>query len=142
MTAPYSSHGALALQGQCVLLVEDCPDQGRLFLEFLQQSGAEVFLECSGESAVATVSKSPTRFDTVVMDFQMARMGGLDATRHLRRLGYQGTIVAVTAYGSDELKASWFQAGCDEFLDKPLGKAELIAAVARHAMTAIEDLEE
>ncbi len=142
MTAPYSPQEALTLEGQRVLLVEDCPDQGRLFLKFLQQAGAEVVLECSGESAVAVVGKSPTHFDAVVMDFQMARMGGLDATRQLRRLHYRGTIIAVTAYGSDELKESWFQAGCNEFLDKPLVKSELIAAIARHTMTAIEGVEE
>ena len=43
-----SSQSDLALEGQRVLLAEDCPAQGRLYLEFLRQAGAEVTLK-SGE---------------------------------------------------------------------------------------------
>ncbi len=138
MTTLPTSLGTLALEHQQVLLVEDCPDQGRLYLTFLQQAGAEVALECSGESAVDAVRKSPTRFDAVVMDFQMGHMDGLVATRRLRQLEYRGAIIAVTAYGSHALMQSWFQAGCNEFLNKPLVKVELISAIARHTTAAKE----
>ena len=114
--------------------------KGRLYLTFLQSAGAEVTLECCGQSAVDTVRKAPTRFDAVVMDFQMPEMDGVDATRQLRDLGYTGTIFAVTAFGSEELKQSWFQAGCDDYLEKPLNKQNFIAAVVRHT-TAKETCE-
>lgn len=127
-----SSQAALTLEGQQVLLAEDCVDQGRLYLKFLQVARAEVTLECNGQSAVDAVRKSPTLFHVVVMDFQMPEMDGLDATRQLRELGYRGAILAVTAFVSEELKQSWFQAGCNEFLEKPLNKQELISAVLRH----------
>ena len=113
-------------------------DQGRLVLEFLQSAGAEVVLECNGRSVVDAVSKSPTLFDAVVMDFQMPEMDGLDATRQLRELGYRGAIIAVTAFGSRKLKRSWFQAGCDEYLEKPLNKQKLIRAVFRLTTAAKE----
>lgn len=120
----------LALHGQQVLLVEDCPDQGRLYLNFLQRAGAEVTLECTGQSAVDTVRKTPDLYDSVVMDFQMPELDGLDATRQLREMGFQGTIIGVTAFNSDELRTSWFQAGCNELLDKPLARSALIHAVS------------
>ena len=124
-----SLQDVLLLEGFQVLLVEDCMDQGRLHLKFLQIAGAEVTLECNGLSAVDTVRKSPTRFDAVVMDFKMPKMDGLDATKQMRANGYGGVIIAVTAYGSDELRQSWFQAGCTEYLEKPLKKNGLISAV-------------
>ncbi|NOY42064.1 MAG: response regulator [Planctomycetes bacterium] len=127
-----SPQAALELEGLQVLLAEDCPDQGRLFLKFLQLAGASVTLECTGQSAVDTVRKSTTPFDAVVMDFQMPELDGLDATRQLRELGHSGAIIAVTAFDSIELKQSWFQAGCNEFLRKPLQKAELVDAILRH----------
>jgi CheY-like chemotaxis protein len=86
-------------------------------------------LECNGLSAVDAVKKSPTRFDAVVMDFEMPKMDGLDATTQLRANGYGGAIIAVTAYGSDELKQSWLNAGCTEYLEKPLKKNGLISTV-------------
>ena len=114
---PPASH---PLDGLKVLLAEDCIDQGRLCLRFLQMEGAEVTLECSGRSAVDAVRKAPTLFDIIVMNFQMPEMDGIESTRKLRELGYGGLIIAVTAYGSEDLKQSWLQAGCDEYFEKPL----------------------
>lgn len=116
-------------EGLQILLAEDCMDQGRLYLRFLQQAGAEVTLECNGQSAVDAVKKTPTLFDAVVMDFEMPQMDGIESTRRLRELGYSGAIIAVTAFGSEELKEKWLQAGCDEYIQKPLKKCELITAV-------------
>ncbi|MCP4171177.1 MAG: response regulator [Fuerstiella sp.] len=124
------------LAGLRLLLAEDCADQGRLYLKFLQSAGAEVTLECNGESTVDSVRKSPSLFDAVVMDFQMPEMDGLESTRQLRGLGYDGAIIAATAFGSQKLKRNWYQAGCDAYLIKPLKKAQLIAAVLQHSRAA------
>lgn len=126
---PDSESKDLALDGRQILLVEDCPDQGRLYLKFLQCVGAEVTLECTGQSAVDTVRKAPDLFDSIVMDFQMPELDGLDATRQLRELGYQGNIIGVTAFNSEDLRISWFQAGCNDLLDKPLARSALIHAI-------------
>ena len=137
MIAQHSSPAALTLEGQQVLLVEDCPEQGRLYLKFLQRAGAKVSLECNGKSAVNAVRKSPTLFDVVVMDFQMPETDGLDATRQLRELGYLGAIIAVTAFGSQEIQSRWFQAGCDAYLEKPLNEPELVSVVQFHSAAAV-----
>ncbi len=129
MKTPHSSQAAPSLAGKQVLLAEDSLEQGRLFLKFLQLAGAEVTLECNGEAAVDAVRKSPTLFDAVVMDFQMPGIDGVDATRELRACGYAGAIIAITAFGSEELKQSWFKAGCDDYLEKPLEKATFINAL-------------
>ena len=127
-----SFHTVQNLKGKRILLAEDCLDQGRLYLNFLQLAGAEVTLECNGKSAFDAVRKSLTLFNAVVMDFQMPEMDGLITTKSLRQIGYSGAIIAVTAIGSDELKQRWFEAGCDAFLQKPLIKRELINAVQLH----------
>ncbi len=127
-----SGSSAPPLEGMQVLLAEDCIDQGRLYLKFLQRAGADVTLECNGESAVKAVRKSLTRFDAIVMDFQMPEMDGLESTKQLRFLGYRGAIIAATAFGSEELKQSWFQQGCNELLEKPLIQHELVGAILQH----------
>lgn len=128
-----SSQAAPALEGQQVLLAEDCVDQGSLYLKFLQVAGAVVTLECNGQSAVDAVRKSLTLFDTIVMDFKMPELDGIESTKQMRDLGYRGAIIAATAYRSEELEQLWFQAGCDEFLENPLKKEELIRTVLRHS---------
>lgn len=124
--------GIPVLAGKQVLLVEDCPDQGRLYLKYLQTAGAQVTLECNGRAAVDAVRKSSVSYDAVVMDFQMLKMSGLEATARLRELGYGGAIIAATALPTADLKQAWFQAGCDEFLEKPLKRCELVNAVLHH----------
>lgn len=126
------------LKGLHVLLAEDCVDQGRLYLRFIQKAGAEVTLECNGQSAVDAVRDSLEVYDAIVMDFQMPELDGLDATRQLRDLGYRGAILAMTAFGSLDLKRSWFEAGCDDFLEKPLKKHELTQAILQQVSLAKE----
>jgi len=58
------------------LLADDCPDQGRPYLTFLQQAEAEVTLECNVQSAIITVRESTTLFDVVLMNFHMPKIGG------------------------------------------------------------------
>ena len=137
-----SAQTALALEGKHVLLAEDCVGQGRLCLKTLQSAGADVTLECNGQSVVDAVRKSPTLFDAVVMDFLMPKMDGLDATRQLRCLGYTETIIGVIAFGSIDLERSWFQAGCNDCLKKPVNKHQLISAVLRHTTASYTQHEE
>lgn len=127
-----TSQDVRTLDGLRILLAEDCPDQGRLCLEYLQSAAANVTLECTGPSAVDAFQKSTTPFDAVLMDFQIPELDGIDATRQLRELGYQGTILALTGFDEEELRQSWLEVGCNDFLRKPLRKTELIDAILNH----------
>ncbi len=49
-------------------------------------------------------------------------------------LGYRGAIIAATAFGSEELKQSWFQQGCNELLEKPLLQQDLIRSILQHVL--------
>lgn len=127
------------LAGRRVLLAEDCMDQGRMFLHYLQKAGAEVVLECNGQAAVKTVKSTPDTFDAVVMDFEMPEMDGLFATLKLRDNGYQGAIIGITAYDCEELRESWFSAGCDAYLRKPLERAAFIETLDGHLRATVHD---
>jgi CheY-like chemotaxis protein len=119
------------LEGRQVLLVEDSPDQRRLFAALLEYAGATVTLECNGEAAVATATQSPTPFDAIVMDLSMPIMDGIEATRQLRSRGYEGAIVGITAHDTEGLEDSWIKAGCDAYLTKPLDTTALVNTVHR-----------
>lgn len=126
-----STELALELEGLHVLLVEDCVDQGRLYLHLLKTAGADVTLECNGAAAFDTVKKTRYEFDAIVMDFLMPEMDGIECTKRLRDYGYSETIVAVTAAGSLDLKERWFEAGCDIYLEKPFSRKSLIESILK-----------
>jgi signal transduction histidine kinase/CheY-like chemotaxis protein/HAMP domain-containing protein/HPt (histidine-containing phosphotransfer) domain-containing protein len=103
-----------------VLLVEDSADNQRLIGLYVRQTGAEVELAENGQIGVEKAMAG--NFDLVLMDMQMPVMGGLEATQLLRQTGYGGPIVALTANAFKEDRERAAQAGCDDFLTKPIDR--------------------
>jgi CheY-like chemotaxis protein len=114
-----------------VLLVEDNPINQLVASEMLQLLGIEVV--CAYDGMEALESMHYRRFDLVLMDIQMPRMDGLDATREIRRREQNSSatptpVVALTANASDNDRQRCLAAGMNDFLAKPV-KTEQIAAV-------------
>ncbi|MBN1910007.1 MAG: response regulator [Pirellulales bacterium] len=117
-----------------VLLAEDGPDNQRLICYMLKKAGAEVAVAENGQIAceMALAAKHEGEpFDVILMDIQMPVMDGYDATRHLRRNGYTGSIVALTAnaMAGDDVKCR--EAGCDDYLSKPIVRDRFLCTLAR-----------
>lgn len=106
--------------GAHVLLVEDEPINREIAQMLLEDLGFEVDTAEDGQEAVEKVSKQP--YDLILMDMQMPRMDGLDATRHIRALpgGQDLLIIAITANAFAEDKERCKQAGMDYFSTKPI----------------------
>jgi PAS domain S-box-containing protein len=118
-----------------VLLAEDGPDNQRLIAFLLRKAGAEVTIVEHGQKAVDLLLQAPTTntFDVVLMDMQMPVMDGYEATIQLRHAGYQGPIVALTAHAMTEDRRKCLDAGCDDYLAKPVDRHALLEIVAKHA---------
>jgi CheY-like chemotaxis protein/nitrogen-specific signal transduction histidine kinase len=114
-----------------VLVVEDNRTTQHMLTHMLVGAGAEVALAENGEvgrdKALEALSTNHP-FDLVLMDMQMPRMDGHTATRELRAQGYRGPIVAVTAHCLTGDREKCIDAGCDDFIAKPIERASFIAA--------------
>jgi signal transduction histidine kinase/ActR/RegA family two-component response regulator len=123
-----------AFPGARVLLAEDGLDNQRLVRALLRPLQVEVALVENGAQAVdqALAALDGERpFDLVLMDMQMPVMDGYEATRRLRSEGYPGPIVALTAHAMSNDRGRCLEAGCDEYLSKPVDRAELLELVSR-----------
>ena len=72
------------------------------------------------------------------MDIQMPELDGYSATRALRRSGYAGPIVALTAHAMREDRERCLEAGCTSYLSKPVSTKALLEEVARFVAPAVE----
>jgi two-component system sensor histidine kinase/response regulator len=116
------------------LVVEDVKFNQLLIGAFLRKAGASVTLAGDGREGLERVRAAEARgepFDLVLMDMQMPVMDGYEATRRLRAAGFTRPIVAVTAHAMAGDREKCLQAGCSEYLTKPVDRNRLLAVCRR-----------
>jgi DNA-binding NarL/FixJ family response regulator len=115
-----------------VMLVEDQELVRSGFKMILEQAGLSVVAEAgNGEEAVMLVRQMDPEHQphVVLMDVQMPRMNGIDATRHVIRLLPDVKVVALTTFDLDEYVYGAVQAGASGFLLKHISPVDLAHAV-------------
>ena len=123
--------------GLRVLLVEDHPVNQMVAEDMLLEAGAEVSLAGDGQEALDLLERLPDdSFDLVLMDVQMPKLDGIEATRRLRQQPRfdRLPIIALTAHALPEESARCRAAGMNDCLNKPIDQQSLIETVRRHAL--------
>ncbi len=83
-------------------------------------------------------TKERDKYDLVLMDAQMPLMDGFEATKKLRELGYKGRIIMVSASVTTEDIKKALEAGCDEFVAKPVKSEELKSKIMKFFPAAVK----
>ncbi len=127
-----SNQGALSLTGIRLLLAEDGVDNQLLISYMVKKNGAEITVVENGQLAIeayeaARLTERP--FDVVLMDMQMPVLDGYSATRMMRQRGYQIPIIAVTAHAMPGDRDKCIDAGCSDYLTKPVERKKLTDAI-------------
>jgi signal transduction histidine kinase/ActR/RegA family two-component response regulator len=135
---PSTGAGAPALPGPLagrrILLAEDGPDNRWLIEHLLERSGAQVTTVENGAAAVRAVDEAIDRgesWEAVLMDIQMPVLDGYEATRRLRQMGCQWPVIALTAHALGAERNKCLEAGCNDFLTKPVDVRQLVAVLQR-----------
>jgi CheY-like chemotaxis protein len=115
-----------------ILLVDDTETMLMFERTMLKGSGFLIRVAHNGNQALEEVQKA--RPDLILLDIMMPELDGIETCRRLK--GDAGTntipVVMVTTKGEPEMVEKAFQAGCNDYITKPLDKMELLAKVTTY----------
>jgi len=117
--------------GQRILLVDDDGITRRLFRMLLEALG--LMVDVAEDGTVAVDRAQNQAYALVVMDMQMPKMGGLQATRHIRAMtgGKQVPIIMLTGNAFEQTRAECLEAGISDFMTKPVEPEDLFALIVK-----------
>ena len=124
-----------------ILVVDDVAVNRRLCRRILERAGHSVVTADDGQAAVSTEEQARGEgvpFDVILMDLQMPRMCGVEATRTVFGNGYPGSVIALTAAVLPAERTAALDAGCCDFVAKPFAAADLHAAIAACSPAAVK----
>ncbi len=110
-----------------ILVVEDQAKTSQFVKKGLVEVGYSVDIAESGSSAESFMASS--EYDLVILDVMLPDQSGIDTARHLRRDGFIGPILMLTALSTTKDKVNGLDAGADDYLTKPFSFDELLARV-------------
>jgi len=113
-----------------ILIVEDDLYNAEFLKEILSATGATILHAEYGKDAVK-ISLSQS-VDIVLMDIRLPDIDGLEATRQIRTGKSLLKIIAQTAYASHYERQKTLDAGCNDYISKPIKKELLLAMISKH----------
>ncbi len=112
-----------------ILVVDDQPQNIELLEAYLVPQGYEIIMATSGEDALGKLSGN--QIDLILLDVMMPGMDGFEVARRVRQDNIHRLlpIIMVSSLREKEDRVKGIEAGCDDFLSKPIDKITLLARV-------------
>ena len=111
-----------------ILVVEDIDLNFLYISELLKPTGTMIIHAMNGKEAVERC-QSEENIDIVLMDIYMPIMNGYEATRQIKQIRPELPVIAQTAYAMAEDRKRAIEAGCDDFIAKPIGRDDLLSKI-------------
>ena len=111
------------------ILVAEDNDSNFILMTYILKKFYQFERAKNGQEAVDMVEKG--EYDLVLMDIKMPIMDGLEATKKIKETHPSLPIIALTANAFDSDRQMVFDAGCDEFLSKPISSDLCLRTIAK-----------
>ncbi len=121
----------LDLVGRTILIAEDEEYNYKLLDIILTNAGAKTLIALTGKEAIE-ITNTHKEIDLILMDIKMPVLSGLEATRQIRKSNNKVPIIAQTAYALVGDREKIIEAGCDDYISKPIQKSELAELINKY----------
>lgn len=130
-TPHYIQQDAPEIKDKTILIVEDIQSNFLLLAKMLEETGCKIIHSKTGEDAIKTFNSTPN-IDLVFMDLRLADMDGIEITREIRTNNSNVIIIAQTAYSSGVKVNLSIEAGCNDFITKPISRLDLFNTLRKY----------
>ncbi|MCD4772454.1 MAG: PAS domain S-box protein [Bacteroidales bacterium] len=113
-----------------ILIVDDEKDVNKHLSLLLKNIGKEILIAESGAESINIFKNNPD-IDLILMDMRMPEMSGYDATRKIRQCNKDVIIIAQTAHALYGDREKAIEAGCDDYITKPIDNKKLMLMIGR-----------
>ncbi|NTW23684.1 MAG: response regulator [Lentimicrobium sp.] len=117
--------------GKTILIVEDVESNYQFLAATLRRSGANLIWVKQGEEAIALVENGQ-KLDLVLMDVQLAGIDGYEVTKQIKLMRADLPVIAQTAFAMIGEKLKSQEAGCDDYLAKPIRPSLLLQTISKY----------
>ena len=114
-----------------ILIAED-DESSFLYLKTLfSKMGYSVLRASNGQECIEIVANN-SEIDLLLMDIHMPIIDGLSATKKIREKNSKIIIIAQTSFALDDDRKKAIDAGCNDYITKPIIKAKLIQTIEKY----------
>lgn len=114
-----------------ILIVEDDEFSSQLLNINLSEYSKEIIDVINGFEAIEACKNNPD-IDLILMDIHLPKMNGYEATRKIREFNKDVIIIAQTAYALSGDREKSIEAGCNDYISKPINMDELESLILKH----------
>jgi len=114
-----------------ILIGEDDEGSAILISMVVKNISRELINVCTGTEVVEVCRKTPD-IDLVLLDIKMPEMNGYEASRQIRQFNKDVIIIAQTAYALAGDREKAIEAGCNDYVSKPIRKEKLMEVVQKY----------
>lgn len=115
-------------EAKIILIVEDDICNACYVKEIIDKTKAECKIAPNARMALKYLY-SIDKIDLILMDIQLPDMNGLELTTKIKAINPNVPIIAQTAFASEFDRDKCFDAGCDDYITKPIGKKEILELI-------------
>jgi PAS domain S-box-containing protein len=119
------------ITGLKVLIAEDVEEAHKYLTTVLKSFSKEILHSKTGIETIE-ISRNNPDIDLILMDIKMPKMSGYEATRKIREFNKDVIIIAQTAYALTGDREKALNAGCDDYISKPVYKEELMEMIKKY----------
>src|ERR1035437_4037457 len=114
-----------------ILIVEDDLASETYITIVVKIFSKEILVVRNGVDAVKTCHDNPD-LDLILMDIKLPKMDGYEATRQIREFNKDVIIIAQTAYALTGDREKAIEAGCNDYISKPISKDKLMELIQKY----------